>query len=606
MFTTPEFESLIELLHASCSVYADNPLFGRRYRDDWHWTTYAELRAQVDRFRGGLAGLGVGDGDRVAIIADNCVEWAVAAFATYGLGATFVPMYRAMLPRDWKFILDDCDAKVVIAGDAQVAAILDDMRNELPHLAHIVEVELGADAGPSFDALVRAGDDMPVGEHTPGGHEVAALIYTSGTTGNPKGVILTHSNFTSNVNAVARIFRLEQDDRSLSFLPWAHAYGQTVELYILMSNGASTAINDDIAHLADNLAEVHPTVFVGVPRVFNKIYDAVNAQIAAKPAFVRKLFRDGLRSAKQRADGVDLGTWKKLELAIDDRLIFSKVRDRFGGRMRLVISAAAALSPEVAEFIDAVGITVYEGYGLTETSPVVACNYPGERRVGSVGKLIPGVSIDIDGSVSPEPGMGEIIVYGPNVMRGYHNRPAENAAAFTADGGLRTGDLGYVDDDGFLHVTGRIKEQYKLENGKYVMPAPVEETLKLSPYITNAMLYGANRPYNVALLSVDAAAIQEWAAREGLVIEDPISSEHVHALIGEEIKAHAHGLRSYEVPRRWVLITEDFTTADDMLTPTLKLKRRNVVARYGHVLDALYDQPPSPLEWRKPRPEIRP
>lgn len=589
MTTAFQFDNLIELLEASSRQFGDHPLWGTKREGGWEWTSYAEFHATVARFRGGLAQLGVGAGDRVAIISDNRVEWAVACFAAYGLSATFVPMYRTMLPKDWAFILADSEAKVVITAPG-VSDEVDRMRGDLPHLQHVIELEGAGDSERSYEGLLRAGDRRPVGATMPSGATVAGLIYTSGTTGKPKGVTLTHANFVSNVNAVAQIFRLEPDDRSLSFLPWAHAYGQTVEMYILMSNGASTAINDDIANLAANLADVKPTVFVGVPRVFNRIYDAVNAQIAEKSAMVQRLFRDGLRAARRLSHGERIGAWRKLELAIDDRLIFSKVRDRFGGRMRLVISAAAALSPEVAEFIDAVGITVYEGYGLSETSPVVACNYPGQRRVGSCGKVIPGVRVEIDESVSPQPGIGEIIVYGPNVMVGYHNRPAENAQAFTPDGGLRTGDLGYFDDDGFLFVTGRIKEQYKLENGKYVMPGPAEETLRTSPYIANVMLYGANRPYNVALVSLNVEAVQAWAAREGIELGDARADERVHRLIAAEIEAHAEDLRGYEVPKRWVLTTDELTTANDMLTPTLKLKRRNVVARYQAELEALYAQ----------------
>jgi long-chain acyl-CoA synthetase len=304
-----------------------------------------------------------------------------------------------------------------------------------------------------------------------------------------------------------------------------------------------------------------------------------------------------VRSAIKRNQGKRLSPAEWIDLAFDERLVFAKIRERFGGRLKYAISASATLGRDVAEFIDALGLTVYEGYGLTETSPIVSANVPGHRRFGSVGYVLPGVRVAIDHSVSANPAHGEIIVYGPNVMVGYHNRPEENQKALLPDGGLRTGDLGYLDDDGFLYITGRIKEQYKLENGKYVMPSPLEEELKLSPYIANIMIDGDGRPFNVALVVIDEAAIREWADEEGARLADPLVSEpRVRELIRNEIAAHACGFREFEKPRDFVLIDEDFTPQNGLLTPTLKLKRREVRSRYGALLDALYTpQPPAEL-----------
>ncbi|MBK7976567.1 MAG: AMP-binding protein [Deltaproteobacteria bacterium] len=268
--------------------------------------------------------------------------------------------------------------------------------------------------------------------------------------------------------------------------------------------------------------------------------------------------------------------------------MFRKVRARFGGRLEYVLSASAALSKEVAEFVDALGLRVYEGYGLTETSPMVTANTRDARRLGSVGKVIPGVRVAIDTSLGDAPGQGEIVVYGPNVTQGYYRRPEENEKVLTADGGLRTGDLGYFDADGFLYVTGRIKEQYKLSNGKYVMPGPLEEELKLSPYIANVMLHGANRPYNVALVVIDEPAVREWLSQQGGELDDLTSDPRVERLIDDEVRRAASSFRGFEVPRRVLLVREDFTTENDLLTPTLKLKRRNVEKRHGAALDELY------------------
>ncbi len=586
-----EFDNLVQLYQQSCEQYAERPFLGTKREGRWEWTTYGQMRELIDRCRGGLHALGVGEGDGVAIVANNRVEWAVACYATYGLAGSFIPMYEQQLPKEWKFILDDCGAKVVLASTRPIFDRLVEMQPELGALEHVIGLELPEDDPRSFAALLRSGAEHPIEAREPDPETVAGLIYTSGTTGNPKGVILTHRNIASNVSAASEVFPLEPEDVTLSFLPWAHSYGQTAELHFASSQGCGVALNDAIPNLLQNLEEVKPTVLIAVPRIFNRIYDGVNRQMEERPGFLRRMFQDGIHNATRRAHGERLGPLQKLELTIDDKLIFKKVRDKFGGRLRLVISASAALNKEVAEFIDALGINVYEGYGLTETSPVVSGNTPEHRKLGSVGRAIPGVRVVIDTTASDVPGQGEIVVYGPNVMRGYHNRPEENERAFTHDGGFRTGDLGYVDEDGFLYITGRIKEQYKLENGKYVMPAPLEEELKLSPFIANVMLHGSNRPYNVALVVPDPEALGRWAAEHQVKVGDVERDPRVLELLMHEIEDRAREFKSFEVPKRALVVREDFTTENDLLTPTLKLKRRNVETRYGEMLEALYQEP---------------
>jgi long-chain acyl-CoA synthetase len=357
----------------------------------------------------------------------------------------------------------------------------------------------------------------------------------------------------------------------------------------MLSLGASIAINDDVKRLLENIQEVKPTVLVAVPRVFHRIFAAVHAQIAKRPPTVRRLFAAAVRAA--RGDSSEQQPSRladRLALKIADPLIFSKVRARFGGRLKYAVSGGAALAKEVAELIQALGITVYEGYGLTETSPMVSANRPGSVRLGSVGRLIPGVTVRIDREVSRGSDDGEIVVFGPNVMQGYHNRPEEQARAFTADGGFRTGDLGHVDEDGFLYVTGRIKEQYKLENGKYVAPVPLEEELKLSPYVANAMVYGANKPYNVALVVLDAEAVGTWARAEGVMADHLTEDPRVYELIRAEITGRFAAFKEFERPRHFLLTTEDFTVENELLTPSLKLKRPRVLERYGAALESLY------------------
>jgi long-chain acyl-CoA synthetase len=361
---------------------------------------------------------------------------------------------------------------------------------------------------------------------------------------------------------------------------------------MIVSFGASTALNDELPHLLENLAEVRPTVLVAVPRIFNRLYENVTRQIEERPAFLRRIIRTGLRGAIKRSRGVPLGPIERLELAFDDKVVFEKIRRKLGGRLRFVISGSATLNHEVAELIDAVGLPVYEGYGLTETSPIVTANAPGQRRMGSVGRPVPGVTVTIDTRVTGDDVEGEIVVHGPNVMRGYHDRPEETRRTIDPDGGLRTGDLGHLDGDGYLYITGRIKEQYKLENGKYVMPSPLEEEIKLSPYIANVMLYGDGRSHNVALIVVDAAAVRAWGEARGLALGADLATDaRVHELIKGEIERHTAGFRGYEKPRDFALIAEDFSVDNGCLTPTMKLRRREVLGRYGELLEGLYRPP---------------
>jgi long-chain acyl-CoA synthetase len=584
------FRNLVELGEWSCRTYGDRPLFGTKTESGYVWTTYREFQELVDALRAGLAGLGVGAGDTVAIVANNRVEWAVAAYATYGLGATFVPTYEAQHPEEWEFILEDCGAKVVFTSKEAIAAALESARPRLPRLTHVVRLERPeGGAGESYSALLERGRAAPVPSVSPEPSAIAGFVYTSGTTGKPKGVMLSHENFASNVHAAATVFPLTPEDMTLSFLPWAHAYGQTIELHFIVTVGASTAFVSDVTKLVDELRDVRPTMLVAVPRIFNRIYGAVQQQLAAKPSFVRSLVRRAQRAASQKRKGEHVGPLGLAALRVADPLVFAKVRAKFGGRLKYALSASAALSFEVAEFIDALGIQVYEGYGLTETSPIVSGNYPGARKLGSVGRPVPGVSVSIDRSASAGPRDGEIIVRGPNVMRGYHNRPEENAKAFLPDGAFRTGDLGYVDEDGYLHVTGRIKEQYKLENGKYVMPSPLEEALKLSPYFLNVMLYGANKPFNVALVVLDESAVRTWAAATDTPLGHDLTADpRVATLVRAELERCSAMFRGFEKPADFALTVEDFTIDNGLLTPTLKLKRQEVLTRHGERLEALY------------------
>ncbi|NUP09179.1 MAG: long-chain fatty acid--CoA ligase [Polyangiaceae bacterium] len=595
----PAFETLVDIYRRSIDKFADRELFGTKRAGRWQWTTYREFGAMVDGFRGGLAGLGLTRGDTIAIISDNRVEWAVTAYAAFGLGAALVPMYEAQLEKDWEFIVKDCGAKVLVVAKRAILEKAKGFFDTIASLERIVVLEGDGDGDRihAYADVIAAGNANPVPPIQPDVKDVACLIYTSGTTGVPKGVILSHSNIASNVSAVHTLFPVSPDDRSLSFLPWAHSFGQTVELHTLFSNGASMGIAESVSTILDNLGEVRPTLLISVPRIFNRLYMAVQKQISEKPGVVQTVVRVALRAAGKQREGQKPSLGEGLMLSLANRLVFSKVRERFGGRLKYAFSGAAAISRDVAEFIDGIGVTVYEGYGLTETSPIATANSPAGRRIGSVGRPIPGCRVVVDttstGGKKLESGReeGELIVYGPNVMQGYHNRPDENAQVFTSDGGFRTGDMGYIDRDGYVYITGRIKEQYKLENGKYVVPTPLEEELKLSPFVTNVMVYGDNRPYNVALIVANLNAVKTWADKEGIALpggQAVLEDARVRALFEKEIQEHSDGFKGFESVQDFALIDTDFTTENGMLTPSLKLKRRAVMDQFGTVIERLY------------------
>ncbi|HEY0713347.1 MAG TPA: AMP-binding protein, partial [Polyangia bacterium] len=580
--------SLVDLLEASVRQFGERELFLEKKGDTWTALTYAGFAGLVDEVRAGLVALGVGRGDRVGVVSGNRHEWAVAAYAAYGCGAAIVPMYETQRPSDWAFIAKDAGVKVLFVAGPDVARALEDKGGALPALRHIVLFEgEAAVASPSggapgatevtWAALRKSGRSRPVPPVRITGADLASFLYTSGTTGEPKGVVLSHDNIVSNVCALRSVMPLESVHRTLSFLPWAHALGHTVELHMLIASGAGAAIAESVTKVPANLLEIKPTVLVAVPRVFNKIHVGVQGLIAKRSPPIRWLYRRGMALARKKAGGEALGVLERRTLALCERLIFSKIRARFGGRLRFAVCGAAALEREVADFMEALGIEVYEGYGLTETSPIVSANVPGQRRLGSVGRPLPGVGVDIDKTFSSDGRNGEIVVFGPNVMVGYHNRPDETRAMFSPAGGLRTGDVGHFDDEGFLYITGRIKEIYKLSNGKYVAPAPLEERLKLSPLIANIMICGADRARNVALI-VPAVPAEGAAAAS------------TAALIRAEIDRLSTPFRSYEKVAAFRLINEDFSIANGLLTPSLKVKRAAVTARYAELIAALYEE----------------
>lgn len=589
------FENLIEMFEKSVESFGDRDLFGVKTDGRYQWATYGEVGRSVDAFRGGLANLGVTAGDKVAIISNNSPMWAIGAYATYGLGAQYVPMYEAQVEKDWRYILTDSGTKVLLVSTEAIYERTRGFVDELDALEHVILLSGSAEGATTYEDLKDRGAASPVASVNPSREDICGFIYTSGTTGEPKGVLLSHWNLVSNINAIHSLFPMESDDVSLSFLPWAHSFGQTCELHCMVSYGAAIGLAVSVETIIENLPEVQPTLLFSVPRIFNRIYDGVQKKMAAAGGVKAKLFGATMNAANKRralAERGESSPLLDLKHAFLDKVVASKVRDRFGGRLRYAFSGGAALSKEVGLFIDNLGIKVYEGYGLTETSPIVSANRPGGQKIGSIGQCIPGVTVKIMPTKTAPEGQGEIVVYGPNIMQGYHNLPEKTAEVMTEDGGFRTGDMGRKDEEGYLWITGRVKEQYKLENGRYVVPAPMEEQLKLSPLINQVMIDGANRAFNIAIIVPDLESLKAWAQDNGVAYDSDAqlcAQERAHERIGQELETYGVQFKGYERVKRWALAAEEFSPANDMLTPTLKLKRRNVMVAYEAIISELYE-----------------
>jgi long-chain acyl-CoA synthetase len=588
-------DNLVELLENSIAEYGNKPLFGTKNREGvYEWVTYTEVGKRVDCLRSGLARLGVGKNDAVGMIANNRVAWAICAFATFGLGGRFIPMYEKELKKTWKYIIDNGDIKILMVANSGILKTVKGMRNELQRLEEVFVID---DEGErSMAWLEREGEKHPTPSIRPDHSDIAVLIYTSGTTGDPKGVLLSHGNFTTNSRGGSQRFdELNQDSRALSILPWAHSYAQTAELYTFISLGASIGIAENVDTIAEDLQKVKPTFLIAVPRVFNKIYDGLWAKMNETGGLARTLFDMGVKNARRKRELALHGKSEmrtNLKVKIADAVVFKKIRQRFGGQLMGALTASATMNVDVSNFFNDIGIPVYDCYGLTETSPAVTMSSPGAHRPGSVGRPIEQVRVEIDQYMVEEGARdGEIVVFGPNVMQGYHKNAAATQAVMTPDGGFRTGDRGYIDDDGFLFITGRIKEQYKLQNGKYVFPAALEGEIRLLPFIENAMVYGEGRAFNVCLVVPEINALKKWAERNDLKGDEKmlIRSEAVQEMIRKETAAFLKGkFGGYEIPRRYILLKADFSLDSGTLTQTMKLKRRVVLEQFAKEIEAAY------------------
>jgi len=566
-----------------------------RGADGWKPISSEELLRRVAGLASAFVELGVKPGDRVGLFAANRPEWHTADFAITGVGGVTVPIYFNESPERITYILKHCGAKFVFAAGAAQLHKLEAARGQLPELQQIVFADCGPDLpgdGLRYETLIAAagGADvasyrMRVSQVLPG--QLASIIYTSGTTGEPKGVMLTHTNFCSNVtDSCANVKFESKNDIAISFLPLAHVYGRTLD-YVHLFHGVTIAYVEAVEQVAQALLEIQPTLLAAVPRVFEKIYTRVIEQGSKQSGYRRKAFDWAMevasRSALWRSGERNANPQVKLAWGLADKLVYSKIREGTGGKLRLVFSGGAPLAKELAEFFWAVGVPIYQGYGLTETAPVLTSNYP-QNRMGSSGKPIPNVELRIAED-------GEILAKGPCVMQGYYKSPEATREVLSADGWFSTGDIGYLDKDNYLFITDRKKDLIKTAAGKFVAPQPIENALKTSPFILNAMVVGDKRKFISALIVPNPITVGAKAAEQGIKFssnKEMAAHPLVRSLIEGEVQRLTANLAQYETIKRFALLPEDFTFDNGGLTFTLKLRRRVVEQQFHDVIERLY------------------
>ena len=557
----------------------------------WHPISSDQMYQRVRALATAFLRFGAKKGDRIAIISENRWEWAVTDFAALAIGAADVPLYPTLTGEQIAEQVRDADCRIAVVSTRQQFDKLHSVRAQT-QLQQIVMMDspapdgavamsglladvdaLGAQRDPVFDALLRAVE--------PG--DLATLIYTSGTTGEPKGVALTHGNFAANQNFAAVDFGFNSTDACISFLPLSHVTARALD-YVMYNHGAQVAYCTQFDKLPQAMREIRPTVIVGVPRVFEKIRQAVEQKAAQSPVKKRLLgwaIRQGARFADTVYDGRKPSSllWK-----LSNKLVYSKVREAFGGRVRIFVSGGAPLGIDTARWFASAGIALWEGYGLTETSPVIALNTPIRHRMGSVGMPLPNIELKLAED-------GELLVRGPSIFAGYWHKPAATAECLDSDGWFRTGDIAHLDADGFLYITDRKKELLKTSGGKLVAPQPIESKLKNNVLVAQAALIGDRHKFICALLSPNFAALEEWARHHGIAAESRavlVADSRVIALYAEIVREVNGALANFETLKRFRIVADEWTQDSGELTPSMKIKRRVLTARYSAVIDELY------------------
>jgi len=553
----------------------------------WRSLTVKEFEHATRDCAERLRGAGIAAGDRVALFSENRPEWHVVDFACHLLGAVSVPLYATLPAPQVRYIVKDSGSKlVVVSGKERTRTALEAV-TDLPEV-RVVGIDEGlADGVPSLAELPLPPRRQRGALPPLAGKDLASLIYTSGTTGDPKGVMLSHRNFVSQIEAVRPLFPITDRDVSMSFLPLSHVFERTVD-YVFFGYGVQINYVESIERVPTQLAEIRPTIMVSVPRLFERSYIKIISKVQQEGGAKKRLFEWALRVGREVREaewrGERPSAFARGKYAVAKARIFSKVLERMGGRLRFTISGGAPLAREVAEFFDIIGLPVLQGYGLTESSPVIAANLLHRNRLGSVGPVLPGVEVRIADD-------GEILARGPNIMMGYWRRPEATAEAIDADGWLHTGDVGYLDRDGFLFITDRKKDIIVTSGGKNVAPQPIEGRLGATPFIAQAVLIGDKYPYLTALIVPNFENVEATLAErgiKGLSREEMAAHPETEALIGASVKAVNAELAMHERIRRFTLLKREFSLEEGELTPTVKVRRRVIAEKYRDLIEAMY------------------
>jgi len=544
----------------------------------------------------GLKDLGHQAGDKLIILAENGPKWIMTDFANLCSGGITVPIYPSLVPEQIKYIIDDSDAKIVVCSSKELWEKVKTVKNELTKVTHFISFQSEIPEGVlSLNDVMRKGKriadektdlfEKTALEVKP--DDVASIIYTSGTTGIPKGVILTHDNFTSNIKTLAVLVEFTHKDMVLSFLPLSHVL-ERMCTFAFLYKGCSIAYAESVETVADNMMEVQPHIMVSVPRLFEKIYAIVMDNVLESPPLKRKIFfwavKTGKEYGKRKLQKQSIPGLLRLKRNLADKLVFSKIIEKTGGRVRFFVSGGAPLPKEIADFFYALGLVVLEGYGLTETSPVIAVNTFENMKFGTVGHPIPGIDVKIAED-------GEILTKGPNVMKGYYKKEAETKEAFEG-GWFHTGDIGHLDEDGFLVITDRKKDIIITSGGKNVAPQQIENLIKRSPYISNVVVTGSTRKFISALIVPDFGKLEEYARLLNITYKNKIElvkNKEIVSFILAEINKCTPNLAPYEKVKKIVLLYREFEEDKGELTPTLKVKRKIVEEKYRDLIDSMYE-----------------
>lgn len=593
-------QSVAHLLRDRVAATPGNRAFS--YPDQGGWTelTWAQTGERVARIAAGLVDLGVQPEERVAIASSTRIEWVLADLAVMAAGAATTTIYPTTIAGDVAYILDDSGSVAVIAEDAAQVAKLREVRDDIPGVRSVVVVD---PAGADLDDWVLSLEDLEARgsallEREPGAvderteaitpDQLATIIYTSGTTGRPKGVRLLHSTWTYQAASQMAMSMLTVDDVQYLWLPLAHVFGKQLVI-ISVASGMTTAVDGRVDAIVENLGVVRPTFMAAAPRIFEKVYARVSLGMEAEGGAKLKLFRWASALGREKAaadeEGRSLPLGKKLQMGVADKLVLSKVRERFGGRIRFFISGSAALNTDVAQWFNGAGLTILEGYGLTETSAATTVNRPYANRIGAVGWPVKGTEVKIAED-------GEVLVRGPGVMQGYHNKPEATAEVLTEDGWFHSGDIGEIDDRGFVRITDRKKDLFKTSNGKYVAPSLIESTFKgMCPYVGQLLVHGESRSFVTALVTLDPEAIQPWAEANGLEgksYEEIVASPQARDMVQSYIDELNAGLNRWEQIKRFHILGRDLSVEEGELTPSLKLRRKAVAEKFAGDIDEMY------------------